>query len=164
MISEQEYVLYHGSDVRIQVPRCDVGESRRDFGQCFYTTHSNRMARDWALKRSVESGSGTPVVNKYVVDLERLGTCELKVKRFEANEEWARFVYDNRYVRDYVRPDFDIIIGPLADRGLAEKFAEMEMKGLTFADIAPRIEYTRYRTLQVCFCSERALCVLKNAN
>lgn len=163
MINEQEYVLYHGSDVQIYEPRCDAGESRRDFGQCFYTTHSNRMARDWALKRSKETGSGTPVVNKYVVDLERLGTCDLKVKRFEADEEWARFVYDNRYVKDYVRPDFDIIIGPLADRGLAEKFAEMEIAGLTFADVAPQIEYTRYKTLQVCFCSKRA-CMLKLAN
>lgn len=148
--------LYHGSDVIIDNPVWDNGSKRRDFGQCFYTTYSQPMARGWAKKRS----SQNPVVNKYAVDLEALESCNLHIKRFEANAEWAHFIWSNRQDPHYTRPDYDIIIGPIADRGLSEKFALITSEGKTFEEIAPMIEYTRYKTLQIGFCSEQALRIL----
>ena len=52
-------------------------------------------------------------------------------------------------------------MGPLADRGLTEQFAKIEAEGLTFAEIAPLINYRRYKEMQVCFCSDYAVKLLK---
>lgn len=152
-------LLYHGSDVIIDNPQWNNGSKRRDFGQCFYTTYSQPMARGWAEKRNKLN----PIVNKYVIDLEALESCNLRIKRFEANAEWARFIWSNRQDPDYIRPDYDIIIGPIADRGLSEKFALITNEGKTFEEIAPMIEYTRYKTLQIGFCSEKSLHILKRS-
>ncbi len=149
-------LLYHGSDIVIDNPQWNNGSKRRDFGQCFYTTYSLPMARGWAKKRCPQK----PIVNKYALDLEKLESCNLRIKRFTADAEWARFIWDNRQEPNFTRPDYDIIIGPIADRGLSEKFALIKNEGKSFEDIAPMIEYTRYKTLQIGFCSERALRIL----
>lgn len=149
--------LYHGTDVEIDSPHWNLGSPYRDFGQCFYTTHSRAMATDWATKRS----KLYPVVNCYVVNFKDLGSGTLKVKRFRADAEWAEFVYNNRYNRQFRRPDYDIIIGPLADKALSEQLAKARLEGKTFAEIAPHIHYDRFHEMQVCFCSDYALTLLK---
>lgn len=149
--------LYHGTDVVIDAPKWNHGSRYRDFGHCFYTTHSREMATDWAEKRSLLY----PVVNCYVVNFKDLQTGTLKVKRFKADAEWAEFIYNNRYNRHYRRPDYDIIIGPVADKGLSEQMAKARREGKTFEEIAPLIQYNRFRDMQVCFCSDYALTLLK---
>lgn len=148
--------LFHGSDRRIDTPRWDVGDEGRDFGKCFYTTYDRRTAKNWALKNFNDH----QVVNRYAIDLERLSDGRLKIKRFEANAQWAEFVWNNRYNTKFKRPNYDIIIGPMADRGLKEQFIKMKTKGMTFAEIAPLIHYDRFRSMQVCFCSDYAIRML----
>ena len=82
--------LFHGSDRRIDTPRWDVGDEGRDFGKCFYTTYDRRTAKNWALKNFNDH----QVVNRYAIDLERLSDGRLKIKRFEANDQWAEFVWN----------------------------------------------------------------------
>lgn len=82
-------LLYHGSDQQVNIPEWNHGSRYRDFGHCFYTTHSRAMARDWAEKASLL----TPVVNGYAIDFEVVETHNLRIKRFRANAEWAEFVY-----------------------------------------------------------------------
>ena len=148
--------LFHGSDCVVDAPKHNVGAEGRDFGKCFYTTYSRATAKDWAKKNF----PGRGVINKYAVDLEQLTDGKLRVKRFEANEEWAEFVWRNRYDEKFKRPDYDIIIGPMADRGLKEQFMKIRTEGKTFAEIAPLIHYDRFKSLQVCFCSEYAIKIL----
>lgn len=148
--------LYHGSGQRIESPRWDLGDEGRDFGRCFYTTYDRRAAKDWANKNF----KGNPVVNKYAIDLERLADGGLKIKRFEADAKWAEFVWNNRYNTRFKRPSYDIIIGPLADRGLKEQFMKMRIEGKTFGEIAPLIHYDKFRSMQVCFCSDYAVSML----
>lgn len=148
--------LYHGSNQEIETPRCDVGNEGRDFGKCFYTTYDYKTAKNWAKKNFQEP----PVVNRYAIDLERLADGELKIKRFRADAQWARFVWDNRYNTKYKRPCYDIIIGPIADRGLKKQFMKMKTEGKTFEEIAPLIHYDRFRSIQVCFCSDYAVRML----
>jgi len=148
--------LYHGSNIVIASPKWDFGEKGRDFGLCFYTTYSRRTAKDWATKNYGHN----PIVNKYAIDLEKLSDCNLKIKHFMADAEWAEFVWKNRYDTHFKRPDYDIIIGPMADRGLKEQFIKMRLNDLTFADIAPQIHYSKFKSLQVCFCSEQAVNML----
>lgn len=148
--------LYHGSDQEIDDPKCDCGSRGHDFGLCFYTTYSRTTAKKWAQKRFSEKG----VVNRYALDLERLYDGNLKIKRFHANEEWAEFVWNNRYMSKYKRPDYDIIIGPIADYGLKKEFLKMKTEGLSFAGVASKIHYDRYKSLQVSFCTPYSLTIL----
>ena len=148
--------LYHGTNVKIENPRWDLGDEGRDFGRCFYTTYDRKTAKDWANKNY----KGDSVVNRYSLDLERLEDCGLRIKRFHANAEWAEFVWRNRYDKKFKRPEYDIIIGPMADRGLKEQFMKMRTEGKTFAEIAPLIHYDKFKSLQVCFCSDYAVRML----
>lgn len=148
--------LYHGTGVRIEEPRWDLGDEGRDFGRCFYTTYDRKTASDWARKNH----GASPVVNRYSIDLERLTDGTLKVKRFKADAEWAEFVWRNRYDRRFKRPNYDVIIGPMADRGLKEQFMKMRTEGKTFAEVAPLIHYDKFKSLQICFCSDYAVRML----
>ena len=120
------------------------------------STYDENTALDWAMKNYPKGY----VVNKYSIDFEKLNNGSLKIKRFEANEEWAKFVWSNRYDANFKRPNYDIIVGPIADRGLREKFMEMKTENKTFAEIAPSIQYDKYCSLQVCFCSYYAVSML----
>lgn len=148
-----QFVLYHGSDTDVRVPRWNSGSRFRDFGQCFYTTYDRNTAKDWAEKMTALY----PIVNKYALNLKRINSVDLHIKRFEANEEWVRFVYENRENARYKRPAYDIIIGPIADRGLQEEFRKVKRGKATFAEIAPLIHYDRYHSYQVAFCTDKAL-------
>lgn len=76
--------------------------------------------------------------------------------------EWAEFVWRNRYDERFTRPNYDIIIGPMADRGLKEQFMKMRMEHLTFAEIAPFIHYDKFKSMQVCFCTPYAISILNH--
>ena len=87
-------------------------------------------------------------------------TINLKIKRFNADAEWAEFVWRNRFDEKYRRPDYDIIIGPIADLGLKREFIRMRTEGLSFADVASRIHYDKHNSLQVSFCTPYSLTIL----
>lgn len=151
-----QFILFHGSDVIVRMPVWNSGSRYRDFGQCFYTTYDRNTAKDWAEKMTIMS----PIVNKYALNLKNIGSTDIRIKRFNADEEWARFVYDNRENARFRRPHYDIIIGPIADRGLSTEFKKVKSGKATFEEIAPLIHYNRYNSYQVAFCSERALKLL----
>lgn len=115
------------------------------------------MASNWAEKNFMLH----PVVNGYALDFDAAETFNLRIKRFHADAEWAEFIYNNRFNPGFKRPAYDVIVGPVADRGLTEQFAKIETEGLTFADVAPLIKYDRYKEMQVCFSSEYAVKLLK---
>lgn len=48
----------------------------------------------------------------------------------------------------------------MADRGLKEQFIKMKTEGKTFDEIAPLIHYDKFRSMQVCFCSDYAIGML----
>lgn len=152
------YILHHGTDRDFDYPSIERSSRYSDFGKCFYTTYDRQLAEEWAKTKSIY-----PKVLHYCINLKNAHTGnDWKIKKFEADEEWARFVYANRRNPSYIRPDYDIIIGPIADNRLAEIFADMEEKHLSFDYITQKIKYEKFdRTpLQVCFCSDRALKLL----
>lgn len=151
-----QFVLYHGSNTDVKLPVCDSGSRYRDFGQCFYTTYDRSTAQDWAEKQEALN----PVVNKYAFNLKHMPTADLRIKRFQADAEWAEFVYNNRENSRYRRPAYDIIIGPIADHGLSDEFKKVKRGKATFAEIAPFIHYDKYHSYQVAVCSKKALNLL----
>ena len=151
-----QFILYHGSDTNVKSPVWNSGSRYRDFGQCFYTTYDRTTALDWAEKIDVLD----PVINKYALNLKHFQTADLRIKRFKADAEWAQFVYNDRENSRFRRPAYDIIIGPIADRGLTDEFKKVKRGKATFAEIAPLIHYDRYKSYQVAFCTEKALNLL----
>ncbi len=149
--------LYHGTNTKIACPKWNMGYTGRDFGQCFYTTYDRNTAKIWAVKNFKENA----IVNKYTINLEKLNDGGLKIKRFYANAEWAEFVWRNRYDIHFKRPNYDIIIGPIADKDLKQQFIKRKTEGLSFAQVANLIHYDKFHSLQVCFCSDYALSMLE---
>lgn len=152
-----QLILYHGSDCTIEKPQWRKCSKYRDFGQCFYTTYTRKMASDWAKLKSPTN----PIVNAYGIDFSEVESCNLRVKRFKADAEWAKFVYNNRYNKKFKRPNYDIIIGPLADKGLKMHFDKIKTENKSFDEIAAEIEYDKYKSIQVCFCSDFAVRILR---
>ena len=87
-------------------------------------------------------------------------TPDVLIPRYETEELVENILY--RYDEHFKRPNYDIIIGPMADRGLKEQFMKMRMEHLTFAEIAPLIHYDKFKSMQVCFCTPYAISILNH--
>ncbi len=112
--------LYHGTNVEFE--QIDLTKSNRfkDFGQGFYLTDIRQQAAELAEKRAERDG-GSPIVQEYEFDENILNDATIKVKRFDApTAEWAEFIYRNRSRhKPLFHHDYDIVVGPIADDGVA---------------------------------------------
>lgn len=98
--------VFHAGYEVIKEPDVFRGRKNADLGQGFYTTDNREFAYRWAREKS---GSDT-VINTYELELEGL-----KVKRFERDEEWFRYVFSNRRSLPDELADTDVVIGPIAN-------------------------------------------------
>ena len=107
-------IVYHGSTVAVENPEIRRGESFLDFGTGFYTTSSYEQAERWAKIKMRRSNVKTGYVTVYDFDYESANKL-LEVYTFKsADEEWLRFVTDNRSGKQsYLFAD--IYVGPVAD-------------------------------------------------
>jgi hypothetical protein len=150
--------LYHGTIYDFTVPDLSKGRRSTDFGIGFYLTDSERMADDW-LK-----GEPGKRVNVYELTLGKVQSCNLHIRRYEtASVEWAKFVYNNRKNR-LKSNQFDIIIGPLADNALNKWFDMIDNSLISWEELADKISYRRYNSLQFCFKSQKSIMLLEYAN
>lgn len=69
---EQNLVIYHGSQQIVEVPRFGVGKNYNDYGQEFYCTENNELAKEWACPVKNDGYS-----NKYHLILEGLNVIHL---------------------------------------------------------------------------------------
>ena len=60
---EHFVTLYHGSEQIIEEPTFGKGKANNDFGQGFYCTENEDLAKEWAVS-SLRSG----FVNRYTLD------------------------------------------------------------------------------------------------
>ena len=121
-------ILYHGSNIEIDV--IDLGKCRpyKDFGRGFYTTPMLEQAWKMAERTVRILREGRPCVTAFTVDDRLFSGGSLKIKQFnKGNNEWARFVINNRSrdFQDIQSPDcnadakYDIVIGPVANDDIA---------------------------------------------
>ena len=106
-------VLYHGSNVAVEVPKLMPRARALDFGQAFYLTSDREQAAKWAKTSVLRRGEGGALVSVYEVDETRLGA--LRVLRFDGpTAEWLRFVSRNRNecIDDSAS---DVVCGPVAN-------------------------------------------------
>ncbi len=98
--------LFHvGFDI-IEDPDIYYGKKNADFGQGFYLSDDEDFAHRWAKTKPNQS----TYVNTYEIDF-----SDLKIKKLERNEEWFRYIFDNRRFKEDTYSDYDVICGPIAN-------------------------------------------------
>ena len=98
--------LYHVGYSEIREPDIHYGRKNADFGQGFYLTADKAFGERWAKEKRGEM----PRMNYY-----ELHTEGLKIRRFERDDDWFSYIYDNRHGKADVLPEYDVIIGPIAN-------------------------------------------------
>ena len=136
--------LYHGSNVAVREVDLSRCKPFKDFGRGFYLTDIREQAQQMALRRVRITGEGVPVVTAYAFDEACLRSGELNVKVFEQpTEEWALFILANRR-RDGFFHGYDVVVGPIADDGVALQLDRYERH---FISLAALVEELTYRKL-----------------
>lgn len=151
--------LYHGTN--IDFLDIDIAKSNpyKDFGRGFYLTDLRHQAERMAL-RKVKFFGGECVVQEYEFDESLLANCILNVKVFASpNEEWAEFIHNNRNIGSY-HHDYDVVVGPIADDGVAFLLGRYEEGTITLAELARQLEYRQLNS-QYFFGTTRAINLLK---
>lgn len=153
--------LYHGTNVEFF--DIDLTKSNRfkDFGQGFYLTDYRQQAVELSQKRAVCDG-GIPIVQEYELDEALLSDPSLKVLRFDGpTAEWAEFIYKNRSRhKPAFHHDYDIIIGPIADDGVAYLLNRYEEGSYTIEELARELKYKQLNS-QYFFGTSRAVSLQK---
>ena len=134
--------LYHGSNLfidKIDFTKC---KPYKDFGQGFYLTDIFPQAMDMAIKRSRIIGSGSPVVTKFLFDEKLLTDGSLKVLTFDSPSiEWAKFIIANRKRdNDKFVHGYDVVVGPVADDGVAFQLERYLNGGDEFRTTCKRVD------------------------
>lgn len=139
--------LYHGSNVPIDAVDLAKGARDKDFGKGFYLTDIRQQAEAMAVRRTRIMGVGAPTVSAFAFDEAALALPTLRVRDFgpTPTQEWALFVLANRYAsRTGFAHDYDIVIGPVADDGVAYQLERYE-EGIIGLDTL--VEKLKYRNL-----------------
>ncbi len=98
--------LFHAGYEEIPSPDVFHGRKNADFGQGFYTTDQRAFACRWAREKK----GADIIINCY--ELEETG---LRVKRFDRDPEWFRYVFSNRRSMPDELAEYDLIVGPIAN-------------------------------------------------
>ena len=152
--------LYHGTNIDFDVIDLTKSNKYKDFGQGFYLTDIRSQAEELAAKKSRLFG-GYPVIQEYEFDESLLSGTDLKVLKFDKpSTEWAEFIFKNRN-RDYnFTHDFDIVIGPIANDGVAYLLGRYEEGTLTIEELSDKLGYKRLNS-QYFFGTDESLKYLK---
>ncbi len=154
-------ILYHGTN--IDFDEIDIGKTKKykDFGQGFYLTDIKSQAEELAEKRTLMFG-GLPVVQKYEFDETILSSSDINVLRYDnVCVEWAEFIYKNRSrTNPPFTHNYDIVIGPIADDGVAYLLGRYEEGTVTIEELTEELKFKRLNS-QYFFGTSKAVCLLK---
>ena len=152
--------LYHGTNVDFDVIDLTKSNKYKDFGQGFYLTDLRSQAEELAAKKSRLFG-GYPVIQEYEFDESLLSGAELKVLKFDKpSTEWAEFIFKNRNRDNNFTHDYDIVIGPIANDGVAYLLGRYEEGTLTIDELSDKLDYKKLNS-QHFFGTNKSLKYLK---
>lgn len=154
-------ILYHGTNVDFTEIEIKKTKKYKDFGQGFYLTDIKSQAEELAAKRTLMFG-GEPIVQKYEFDESLLESADIKVLKFDSvSAEWAEFIYKNRSrtIPPY-KHNYDIVIGPIADDGVAYLLGRYEEGSYTIEELAEQLKFKRLNS-QYFFGTDKAIHLLK---
>ena len=149
--------IYHGSLEVIERPLILQPNRLLDYGKGFYTTTSERQAKEWVERRMIENNTTCGYVNVYELNEERL--TDLKRLTFsEPTKEWADFVMANRTQKGFIH-DYDIVYGPVANDRVYLQFGLYETGAISVETLIR--ERKTYKLVdQYLFHTEKALTAL----
>ena len=152
--------LYHGTNVDFDVIDLTKSNKYKDFGQGFYLTDIRSQADVLAAKKSRLFG-GYPVIQEYEFDESLLSGAELKVLKFDKpSTEWAEFIFKNRNRDNNFTHDYDIVIGPIANDGVAYLLGRYEEGTLTIEELSDKLDFKKLNS-QYFFGTNKSLKYLK---
>mgnify|MGYP000009491858 CR=1 FL=1 len=153
-------ILYHGTNVDFDIIDISKSNPYKDFGQGFYLTDIQEQAKNLAEKKTRIFG-GEPIVMQFLFDANLLTGNEMKVLKFDSpNKEWAEFIYKNRNREMEFHHDYDIVIGPIANDGVAYLLGRYEEGTITLDELARDLEY-KHLNSQYFFGTDKAIKYLK---
>lgn len=152
--------LYHGTNIDFDVIDLTKSNKYKDFGQGFYLTDIRSQAEELAAKKSRLFG-GYPVIQEYEFDESLLSGAELKVLKFDKpSTQWAEFIFKNRSRDNNFTHDYDIVIGPIANDGVAYLLGRYEEGTLTIEELSDKLDYKKLNS-QYFFGTNKSLKYLK---
>ena len=155
--------LYHGSNIRIEVPDLAHSKPYKDFGRGFYLSADKQQAWDMAFQKVNQTQQGKAEVSEFLFDDSLMTSANLKVLTYpDYSEEWAKFVLANRN-RNVPQPvhDYDIVYGPIANDGVTYQLRRYEGGVISLSRLIEELKYAKGITFQYFFGTERALKQLK---
>ena len=155
--------LFHGSNIKIDIPDLAHSKPNKDFGRGFYLSADKSQAQDMAKQKVDQTQKGTAEVTEFLFDESIMQSNELKILIFEDYcEEWAKFVVANRNSKsESSAHDYDIVYGPIADDGVTFQLRRFEGGVITLPKLVEELKYAKGITFQYFFGTERALKLLK---
>ena len=150
-------ILFHGSNIKIDVIDLTKSKRYKDFGQAFYLSAEEEQARKMAIAKVVQFG-GEESVTSFAFNESCLSSEELQVKCFtEYSREWAEFVFNNRDENQDFLHEYDIVYGPIADDYVGLQIRDFKRNNITFEQFLANIRYHKGITFQYAFCTQKAI-------
>lgn len=155
--------LYHGSNMKIEVPDLSHSKPFKDFGSGFYLSADKQQAWDMAYQKVSQTKEGKAEVSEFLFDETLMESDQLKVLFYpDYCEEWPEFVLANRN-KNIAHPvhDYDIVYGPIADDGVTFQLRRYVGGVISLPRLVEELKYAKGITFQYFFGTERALQQLK---
>lgn len=150
-------ILFHGSNIKLDVIDLTKSKRYKDFGQAFYLSTEEEQARKMAIAKVVQFG-GEESVTSFAFNESCLSSNELQVKCFtEYSREWAEFVFNNRDENQDFLHEYDIVYGPIADDYIGLQIRDFKRNNITFEQFLANIRYHKGITYQYAFCTQKAI-------
>lgn len=123
---EQDFIIYHGSQQIVEVPKFGIGKKYNDYGQGFYCTENIELAKEWACPIKNDG-----YANKYRLSLDGMNVMHLTKGQFNILN-WLAILLTHRkfdinspvgnnareFILSHFMPnitDVDVMIGYRAD-------------------------------------------------
>ena len=87
---KQDFVIYHGSQRIVEVPKFGIGKTYNDYGQGFYCTENIELAKEWACPVKNDG-----YANKYILHLDGMNVMHLTKGEFNILN-WLAILLSNR--------------------------------------------------------------------
>lgn len=152
--------LYHGTNIDFKKIDLLKSNKYKDFGQGFYLTDIRKQAEQLAIKKSRLFG-GFPIIQEYEFDETILNTRSLQVLKFDLpTAKWAEFIFKNRNRVLNFTHNYDIVIGPIANDGVAYLLGRYEEGTLSIEELSKELTFKELNS-QYFFGTEKSLKHLK---
>ena len=168
---QKDFILYHGSQQIVEIPKYGVGKKYNDYGQGFYCTENVELAKEWACPIKKDG-----YANKYKLYMDDLRVMHLTKDNYNILN-WIAVLLANRnfditspvaynareYLLEHYLPDLtgvDVLVGYRADDSYFSFAEDFLNNGLSLRDLNYAMQLERLGE-QVVLISERSFSQLE---